>query len=117
MSDTVTASVSARHRLVPETGELHMAKADLRKPETPNYREQIGQCVNIARLALGWSLKEFAAKVAREERQVARWLNGQERVQLDVLWAIHELREPLLVALARLSGYAEVTTQIKFEKR
>jgi transcriptional regulator with XRE-family HTH domain len=89
-----------------------MAKADLRNAETVDYREQIGKALQRATSLVGWTLKELAGKVNRDPRQVARWLSGQERAQLDVLWEVEELRGPLVLALAELSQQAEVVTTI-----
>lgn len=98
-----------------------MAKADLetvRKAETVDYRQQIGEAIKrAARLAGDWSLKELSAQLKRDERQVARWLSGQERAQLDVLWEVEALRGPLVIALAELSSQAEVVTEIRVRRR
>ena len=93
-----------------------MAKADLRKAETVNYREQIGQAIQRATSLIGWTLKELAGHVNRDPRQVARWIAGQERAQLDVLWEVEELRGPLVLALAELSQQAEVVTTISLRR-
>lgn len=77
-----------------------MAKANLRKAETRDYRPDIGRAITRARLLLELSLKELAAKVDRDPRQVARWENGSERPQLDALWALEEFRVPLVQAFA-----------------
>jgi len=50
----------------------------------------------------GWSLKEFAAELGLDERQVSRWMNGQERPHFDRLIALHELHLPLLQAVLEL---------------
>jgi transcriptional regulator with XRE-family HTH domain len=94
-----------------------MATASLRKAEDVDYRAKIGEAVKkAARLAGDWSLKELAAHLKRDERQVARWLSGQERAQLDVLWEVEELRGPLVLALAELSQQAEVVTTISLRR-
>lgn len=103
------------HREGTET-PLRMAKADLRKAETVDYRERIGAALQRAASLVGWSLKELAAEVNRDPRQVARWISGQERAQLDVLWEVEALRGPLVIALAELSAQVEVVTEIRIRR-
>lgn len=94
-----------------------MAKADLRKTEVDPWRQHIGRAVERARLLRGWSLKELADAVGRNERQVARWINGQERLQLDALFAPKCFRQSLVVALAEMAGEGiEIATHITVRK-
>ena len=109
------ATVTAEHRQTPrelaEIGRPAMAKANLRKAETVDFRVVIGRVIARAQSLAGWSLKELAAKVERDPRQVARWLDGSERAQFDVLFAVEELRGPLVIALGELAG-ADVQTTV-----
>ncbi len=98
-------------------GSRHLLKAEIRHTE---WRSQIGAALQRAVSLRGWSLKEFAAAVDRDERQCARWINGTERPQLDVLFAEESLRQPLIAALAwavgvcaELSIEEEVTIRIR----
>ena len=81
-----------------------MVKADLRKAETDRWRCAVGLAVERVVSLCGWSLKEFAAAVGRDERQVARWITGRERPQFDALFAVEQLRQPTIQALAELAG-------------
>jgi transcriptional regulator with XRE-family HTH domain len=90
-----------------------MAKADLRKAELEDWRGYIGQAIERMRMLSGLSLKEFAARLDRDERQIARWIAGTERPQFDVLFADEGLRQALVIALCELAGGGvEITTQI-----
>lgn len=90
-----------------------MAKADLRKAEITAWREHIGRAIERARTLRGWTLQELGREVKRDERQIARWIAGTERPQLDALFAVDSFRSPMVVALAELAGdNVEVTTQI-----
>ncbi len=80
-----------------------MAKADVRKADLV-WRLSVGQAIERARLLSGLSLKEFADRVGRNERQVARWINATDRPQFDAIFAREELRHPLVLALAELAG-------------
>jgi hypothetical protein len=106
MSDRLPAA----HRELPENARGSMAKADLRKAEMENWRTRIGSALRRALSLNGWSLKEFAGAVDRDPRQCARWLDGSERPQLDVVFAVEELRYPLVQALGELAGADVVTT-------
>jgi len=118
MASSVAEDRSVRHRVIPEM-RPEMAKADLRKPEIGDLRKEIGSAIVRARDLLGWSQDRLAQEVKRDARQVARWERGDERdrVQMDTLWAVEELRGPLVVALAELaSGAVEVETVMRFRR-
>lgn len=89
-----------------------MAKVDL-KPREDDAKAQIGRVVANALAMLGWSQKEAAARMDRDPAQVARWIAGTERPQLDALWALEELRWPLVQCLARLDAANEVVVEIR----
>jgi transcriptional regulator with XRE-family HTH domain len=92
-----------------------MAKADLRKADGPDWRAAIGAALERTRLLAGFaSLKELAAAIGRDERQIARWIAGTERPQFDALFAVAGLRQPLVVALAELAQHdgVDIVTQI-----
>lgn len=106
------------HRERAEIGRPVMAKAELRFPEIREFRSEIGQCVDRARRTLGWNLDEFAQRCGtdRDPRQVARWCAGTERPQFDVLLAIDEYGEELLIELARMRG-ARISRRVEFVER
>ena len=119
MGRTVTDTTDRAHRLLPET-KPRMAKvspARLRKAETECWRERVGQAIERVRSRSGLSLKEFADAVARDERQVARWITGVEHPQLAAIFSAEQLRQPLIIALAELAGDSvEVTTEITIRR-
>ena len=91
-----------------------MAKADLRKAEADAMRVRVGRALERAVQRRGWTLKEFAGEVEKDQRQCSRWFTGEERPQFDVLFAIESFRQPLVVALAELAGHAvEIETTIR----
>lgn len=92
--------------------------AHLRNPETEIWRARIGRAVDRAMRLAGWSLKELSGHVKRDERQVARWIDGQERPQFDVLFAVAVLQQPLVIALAELAEIGvEIDTVIRLRRR
>lgn len=119
MGTTVSNPGGERHRELPEKASGAMAKAtirDIRKAENVDFRELIGHAIERARTLSGLSLKEFAAAVGRDERQVSRWENGGENPQLHAIFARPDLRQVLVIALAELAEGVEVTTHIAIKR-
>jgi hypothetical protein len=114
MTPSVTDTPPTRHRVIPETPRPTMAKADLRKAEPGALL--IGRALQRAASLLGWSLKELAGAVGRDPRQVARWIAGQERAPLDLLWDVETLRQPLVIALAERCDGCDVVTEIRVRR-
>lgn len=115
MAGNDTAALGGGHLLTSEI-RPRMAKADLRKPEIDCWKEHIGRALERARTLAQLTLKELADAIGRDERQVARWIAGTERPQLDAIFAVPALRGPLVIALAELSGTVEVTTTLTVRK-
>ena len=112
MAASVSNPALLGHRVIPET-RPRMAKADLRKAEMDDHRRRIGAAVARAIALRGWTLKECAAAVGRDERQIARWCSGDERPQLDAIRAVESLRAPMLQALSEaFGGDVEITIRI-----
>lgn len=105
MGVSVNYEADRRPRVIPEI-HPEMAKADLRKAETVD----IGGCLDHARRVVGWNLDELAHALGKDARQVRRWLDGGERVQMDAVFAVPELRAPFVVSLAERSGMDVITT-------
>jgi ribosome-binding protein aMBF1 (putative translation factor) len=94
-----------------------VAKADLRKAETQDFRVSLGAAIRRARLRSEWSLKELAGELDRDERQVARWESGDERAHWDALFAIEGFRQRLIIALAELGGASvEIETIVRVRR-
>lgn len=85
-----------------------MAKADVRKPD---YAD-LGRCIEDVRHAFGLTLKEFAAELGKDERQVQRQIDGRERPQIEAVFAVQRFQPALVIALARLAQGVEVDTVI-----
>ena len=81
-----------------------MLKADLPKRENGELLAGIGACLDAARREVGWTVDQLAAEVQRDSKQVARWMRGEERTQVDAVFAVKALREPFVEALAKLAG-------------
>ena len=111
MREQIKAQLDSRHLVSSEIRKT-MAKADLKEIEIRDFREEIGRCIDRARILSGLTLKEFADKVRRDIGQVGRWMSGKERAQLDAIFAVPALRGPLVIALAELSGTVDVQTTI-----
>jgi ribosome-binding protein aMBF1 (putative translation factor) len=116
MNNSLRQHAADRHLLRSEI-RPRMAKADLRKTET-GWLSTVGKAIQRAASLVGWSLKELADHVGRDERQIARWINGAERPQFDALFAVEELRPALVMAIAEMAGDGvELETTIRIRKR
>lgn len=94
-----------------------MAKCSLRKPETDEWRRRVGAAVDGIRQAAGLNLQQFAGQLSRDERQVARWISGEEHAQVAAIFAVPAFRQPLVVAFAQLAGDGvQVRTTITVER-
>lgn len=101
-----------------------MAKAEVRKTDSPDSLKEFGECLDFARRYVGWTLDELANKlppptgsVRRDPRQVARWIRGEDPTPLAVVFKVEALRLPFVIALARLVDCCEEETTIRFRRR
>jgi ribosome-binding protein aMBF1 (putative translation factor) len=103
MSASVDERAATGHRVIPEMRRA-MAKAEVRKPENDEIQADIGGCLDYARREVGWTLDTLAEELGRDPRQVRRWIANEERTQLDVVFKVRALRQPFVIALARLAA-------------
>lgn len=117
MAPTVTAAASVNPLSRLESVSPSPAKADLKNRENVGkglIGRAISRCFNLA----GITQKEAAAKVDRDVAQVARWIAGTERAQIDAIFSVEELRRPFVIALAELVGEGvEVETVVRVKRR
>jgi DNA-binding transcriptional regulator YiaG len=114
--DNGTTSSAVGHLLRSDL-RPQMAKAglpDVRKADVEAWKTEIGRVVRRVRGAQ--TLKEFAAAIARDERQVARWEEGKERPQFDAIFAVRAFRGPLVLELAALAEDAQIVTTISIRR-
>jgi hypothetical protein len=107
---------SPRPRVLPEKAG-RMLRADVRKAESDDSMAEIGEVLDFARRMAGFSLKELAGALGRDERQVQRWIDGKENTNIAAVFAVPELRKPFVIALARLTGDCEEETTLRFVRR
>jgi hypothetical protein len=88
------------------------AKPDLRKTDTEVYYAQLGACMREVQHAFCLTLQQFAAELGKNESQIRRQMDGLERPQIEVVFAVERFQGPLVIALARLSTGVEVDTVI-----
>lgn len=94
------------------------AKASLpaiRKAEHVEFYARIGRCLDEVRNVFGLTLKEFAAELGKDERQVQRQIEGKERPQIEAVFAVERFQGPLVIALARLAAGCEIDTVVHFK--
>lgn len=64
----------------------------------------LGACLDSARREVGWTVDQLARELHKDAKQIGRWIRGEERTQVDTVFAVVVLQQPLLVALARWAG-------------
>lgn len=103
MPNSVTQPSRSAQRVIADV-RPKMAKvpgSEVRNPDQ-EWRRAVGRLVEGLRRSRGWTLDDFAHKLGKDARQLARWERGEERPQFDVILAVTELHEPLLLGLAGL---------------
>lgn len=115
MSRIVSPSAAAGHPVSLDIGRPVMAKAGVQILDI-DWPRAIGLAVERAIAMCGWSKKEAAAKVGVDPAEFGKWLTGERRPQLDRLFAVQDLREPLVICLAGLASNVEVVTEIRFRR-
>lgn len=93
-----------------------MAKADLRKAEINPLHEALGGCMDEVRRVCGLGLEEFAHALGKNDRQIARQIKGEERPQIEAVFAVARFRAPLVIALSRITPDVEVCTEIRVRR-
>lgn len=120
MAHTLSASTAEHHRLLPDVAD-RMAKAavpDVRKAESDDFRAEFGAVVDRVRQRAGLSLKQFADRIKRDERQIARWISGVERPQFDAIFAREEFRPLVVEAIAEIAGAGvQLETVVRVTRR
>lgn len=92
------------------------AKADVRKPDSAAYYASLGGCIEEVRNVFGLTLEAFAYELKVNDRQLARQIKGEDRPQLEKVFAVDRFRAPLVIALAKLSAGVEVVTEIRVRR-
>lgn len=87
-----------------------MAKAELKKVETVDWRAKSGWIVARTFQLAGVTHKEGAALMDRDQGQIARWITGIERHQQDAMLAVDAFRSWYPVAVAEAAGVEVETT-------
>jgi hypothetical protein len=62
------------------------------------------------------TLEAFAYELKVNDRQLARQIKGEDRPQLEKVFAVERFRGPLVIALARLSADVDVVTEIRVRR-
>lgn len=115
MTPTLPNPLGARHLERLEIGRPVMAKADLKNLEP--WKVALGRAIQRTFALAGVSQKEAAALIARDQAQIARWIAGSERPQMDAIFAVDALRQSFVVALAELAGQGvEIETVVRIRR-
>jgi len=115
MSSTMRQTSPNGHPVFPDMGRPRMAKANARIPDI-DWMTRVGAAIAASIRTVGWSSKEAAANVGVDDAEFGKWLSGTRRPQMDRLFAVEALRQPLVIALAGLAHDVEIVTEIRIKK-
>lgn len=100
-------------------GRAQTAKADVRKADSAAYYAALGGCIEEVRCVFGLTLEAFAYELKVNDRQLARQIKGEDRPQLEKVFAVQRFQGPLVIALAKLANGVEIDTvlHVRYVKR
>lgn len=93
------------------------AKVAIPSRDTEAYYAALGACMDEVRRTFDLSLEGFAHELGTDRAQVGRQIKGQDRPQLEKVFAIEKFRAPLVIALAKLAAGVEVQTVVTWTNR
>jgi hypothetical protein len=112
--------------ILPDAERLgHLAKLEAVRPEMTKalnkievpWRARVGRAIARTFALAGLSHKEAAALLDRDQAQISRWVSGEERPAIDLIFSVPRLRAPLVIGLAELaSDGVEITTAITIKR-
>jgi hypothetical protein len=85
---------------------------DVRKAENTVLWTKWGAAIEDVQCLFRLTLKEFAAELQKDERQVQRWIEAKERPQIETVMSVARFEPPLLIALAQRTSGVSVDTVI-----
>lgn len=99
------------------TGESLRKK--LAEPSDDAARVALGSAIERALQLAGMTKVQAAQEMGYGENQapVSRWIAGIETPQFAKLFAVKQLRQPLVIALAELADGIEIVTQLTVRRR
>lgn len=92
------------------------AKVGIPKRDTEAYYAALGGCMDEVRRTFDLSLEGFAYEVGIDRGQLGKQIKGEDRPQLEKVFAVDRFRAPLVIALAKLSAGVEVVTEIRVKR-
>lgn len=93
-----------------------MAKTLIRKAEKNLLWVKDGAAMREVQNFSGLTLKEFAAALGKDERQIERQMQGLERPQTEVVRANERFEGPMVIAMARRTSGMEVDTVVHIRR-
>jgi transcriptional regulator with XRE-family HTH domain len=89
----------------------------LRKAEdSPSIYAQLGRVIRHVQDEARMNLDQFADALGKDKRQVARWMDGSERPQIEAVFAVEAFRSLLAVGFAREAQSVDVVTVISVRR-
>lgn len=97
--------------------QAKVAVSAVRKAENNPLYVLLGACMEEVRNVMGLGLEEFTYAIGKNDpRQVGRQLKGEERPQIEAVFAVDRFRAPMVIALAKSAAGVEVVTEIRVKR-
>lgn len=100
-ASTMNRRATDRQHLLQDIARPVMAKANVQSQDI-DWKQAVGRAIERAVGMAGLTKGEAAGRLDVDESEFAKWTRGDRRPQLDRLFAVTELRAPLVIALAGL---------------
>lgn len=97
-------------------GRAKTAKVTIPKRDTEAYYAALGRCMDEVRRVFDLSVEGFAYELGIDRGQLGKQMKGEDRPQLEKVFAVDRFRAPLVIALARLAADVDVVTTITVRK-
>jgi hypothetical protein len=92
--------------------------ADRKDLAEPDLRREFGAVLTRAFALADLSLKDVAFRLGHQDQSaVSRWVNGAEPTPIAKLWALTELRAPLVMALSEQATEIKVSLVAEWQRR
>jgi hypothetical protein len=99
-------------------GPATAGESDRKNLAEPELRREFGAVLTRAFALADLSLKDVAFRLGHQDQSaVSRWVNGAEPTPIAKLWALTELRAPLVMALSEQATEIKVSLVAEWQRR
>lgn len=97
-------------------GRAKTAKVAIPKRDTEAYYAALGGCMDEVRRVFDLSLEGFAYELGVDRGQLGKQIKGEDRPQLEKVFAVERFRPALVIALAKLASGVQIDTVVTWRR-